>query len=56
MAVTAWAALASVAGVLIVTVAMVRIVTVALRGTAPRERAALLKAVAELVRAVGRRS
>ncbi|MFE2145207.1 hypothetical protein ACFXA3_26315 [Streptomyces sp. NPDC059456] len=56
MDLTAWA-LVPVAGMLVAAATAVAIVTVALKGTASRDRATVLKAVAEVVRAVrGRRS
>ncbi len=45
-------ALVPVAGLLIVAGAAVRIVVVALKGTASRDRAPVLRAVAEVIRAV----
>ena len=45
-------ALAPVAGLLVVAGAAVWIVVVALNGTAPRDHAAVLRAVAEVVRSV----
>jgi hypothetical protein len=45
-------ALVPVAGLLVVVGAAVRIVVVALKGTTPRDRAPVLKAVAEVIRAV----
>ncbi|MCF4140444.1 hypothetical protein L1856_31760 [Streptomyces sp. Tue 6430] len=55
MDVTAWA-LVPVAGMLVTAATAVSIVMVALKGTASRDRATVLKAVAEVIRAVrGRR-
>ncbi|MFD8723876.1 hypothetical protein ACFV2H_39475 [Streptomyces sp. NPDC059629] len=51
MDVTAWA-LVPVAGMLVMATTAVSIVIVALRGTASRDRATVLKAVAEVVRAL----
>nr|WSW48738.1 hypothetical protein OG296_37035 [Streptomyces sp. NBC_01001] len=51
MDVTSWA-LVPVAGVLVAAAAAVLIVMVALRGTASRDRATVLKAVAEVIRAL----
>ncbi|MFB7287787.1 hypothetical protein [Actinacidiphila glaucinigra] len=56
MEVTAWA-LVPVAILLVTAATAVVIVMVALRGTASRDRATVLKAVAEVIRAVrGRRA
>lgn len=55
MDVTAWA-LVPVAGMLVTAAAAVLIVVVALRGTASRDRATVLSAVAAVIRALrGRR-
>ncbi|WP_158674720.1 hypothetical protein [Streptomyces hoynatensis] len=51
MNVTAWV-LAPVAVALIVAVAAVLVVIVAVKGTAPSDRATVLKAVAEVIRAI----
>lgn len=45
-------ALVPVAGLMVVAGAAVRIVVVALKGTASRDRALVLRAVAEVIRAV----
>ncbi|CAM5539432.1 hypothetical protein BOQ63_005115 (plasmid) [Streptomyces viridifaciens] len=53
MNIAAWAAaLVPVAVMLLAAAAAVTIVMVALKGTAPRDRATVLKAVAEVIRAV----
>ncbi|MFE2217587.1 hypothetical protein ACFW93_37430 [Streptomyces canus] len=52
MDITAWAALVPVVAVLVTAAATVLIVIVALGGTASRDRATILKAVAEVIRAV----
>ncbi|WP_371788092.1 hypothetical protein OG404_09075 [Streptomyces griseoaurantiacus] len=52
MNITAWATLVPVAVALVAAAAAVLIVIVVVKGTASRDRATVLKAVAEVIRAV----